>query len=75
MTLKDGRIGQSYLVKELKLEQQVSRRLEALGLISGTRIQLMNQNTDGAVVLKVRGSRLAIGYRIAKAIRIEEVAR
>jgi len=74
MTLKDGQIGHSYVVKELNLEQQIRRRLEALGLIGGTRIQVMNQNSDGAVVFKVRGTRLAIGNKIAEAIYIEEVA-
>ncbi|MGB8455686.1 MAG: FeoA family protein [Anaerocolumna sp.] len=74
MTLNDGQIGYSYIVKELKLDPQVSRRLEALGLIGGTTIQMMNRNTDGAVVFKVRGTRLAIGNKIAEAIYIEEVA-
>jgi len=72
MTLKDGQIGQNYIVKELKLEQVTRRRLEALGLIRGTKIQMLNQNTDGAVVFKVRGTRLAIGNKIADAIHIEE---
>jgi ferrous iron transport protein A len=75
MTLKDGQIGQNYIVKELKLEQQIRRRLEALGLIDGTNIQLINQNSDGAVVFKVRGTRLAIGNKIAEAICISEVAK
>jgi len=55
MTLKDGQIGDYYIVKDLKLEQQIRRRLEALGLIGGTKIQLMNRNLDGSVVFKVRG--------------------
>lgn len=74
MTLKDGQIGQNYIVEELKVEQQLRRRLEALGLIDGTKIQLMNQNRDGAVVFKVRGTRLAIGNKIAEAIHIREAA-
>jgi ferrous iron transport protein A len=73
MTLIDGQIGQNYMVKELLLEQSIRRRLEALGLIGGTKIQLLNQNADGAVVFKVRGTRLAIGNKIAEAIQIEEV--
>ncbi len=73
MTLKDGQIGQNYIVKELELEQATRRRLEALGLIGGTKIQLLNQNKDGAVVFKVRGTRLAIGNKIAESIYIEEV--
>ena len=74
MTLNDGQIGQYYIVRELNLEPQISRRLEALGLVGGTRIQIMNRNTDGAVVFKVRGTRLAIGKRIAEAIDLKEVA-
>jgi ferrous iron transport protein A len=73
MTLKDGQVNQIYTVKELILDQSAKRRLEALGLISGTRIQLLNQNKDGAVVFKVRGTRLAIGNKIAEAIHIENV--
>lgn len=72
MTLRDGQIGQNYIVKELKLEHTTRRRLEALGLIGGTKIQILNQNNDGAVVFKVRGTRLAIGNKIAEAIHIEE---
>lgn len=73
MTLKDGKIGQNYIVKELKLEIGTRRRLESLGLIQGTKIQLLNQNTDGAVVFKVRGTRLAVGNKIAESIYTEEV--
>ncbi len=73
MTLRDGQIGQSYIVKELELEAAARRRLEALGLIQGTQIQLLNQNNDGAVVFKVRGTRLAVGNKIAESINIKEV--
>jgi ferrous iron transport protein A len=73
MTLKDGHIGRSYIVKKSILEPQVRQRLEALGLIDGTKIQFLNQNTDGAVIFKVRGTRLAVGERIAEQIYVAEV--
>lgn len=73
MTLKDGQVTQNYIVKEIKLEQATRRRLEALGLIRGTKIQLLNKGTDGAVVFKVRNTRLAIGEKIAEAIIIVEM--
>lgn len=72
MTLKDGSISQNYIVQELKLEQGTRRRLEALGLIQGTRIQLLNKSNDGAVVFKIRSTRLAIGNKIAESIYIGE---
>ncbi|MDF2474069.1 MAG: hypothetical protein K0R92_909 [Lachnospiraceae bacterium] len=74
MTLRDAQVGQNYIVKELDLEQVIKRRLEALGLIHGTKVQLLNQNRKGDVVFKVRGTRLAIGDKIAASIFIEEVA-
>jgi len=74
MTLSEGRIGQFYFVKELKLEHTTKQRLEALGLIDGTKVELLNQNHNGAIVFKVRGTRLAIGKKIADAIFVEEVA-
>lgn len=74
MTLKDGKVGQNYVVKGLNLEQVIKRRLEALGLIDGTQVLLLNQNQKGAVIFKVRGTRLAIGNKIAESIQVEEVA-
>lgn len=74
MTLSQGHIGQFYFIKELKLEQTTKRRLESLGLINGTKVEFLNQNQNGAIVFKVRGTRLAIGKKIADAIFIEEVA-
>ncbi|WP_313127918.1 FeoA family protein [Anaerocolumna sp.] len=74
MTLSEGQIGQFYFVKELKLEHTAKQRLEALGLIDGTKVELLNQNHNGAIVFKVRGTRLAIGKKIADAIFVEEVA-
>lgn len=72
MTLRDGQIDKHYVVKQLNLEIELKRRLEALGLISGTKVQLMNKNKNGAVVFKVRGTRLAIGDIIADSIIVEE---
>lgn len=74
MTLRDAHVGHEYVVKELNLEQAIKRRLEALGLIHGTKVQKLNQNRNGAVVFKVRGTRLAIGDKIAASIFVEEVA-
>lgn len=74
MTLSQGRVGQFYFVRDLNLEKAAKQRLEALGLINGTKVELLNQNSNGAIVFKVRGTRLAIGKKIADAIFIEEVA-
>lgn len=73
MTLLNGIIGNAYKVKELNLEKTIERRLEALGLTEGTRIVLLNNKKSGSVIFKVRGSRLAVGKKIADAISVTEI--
>ncbi|HHV11191.1 MAG TPA: ferrous iron transport protein A [Clostridiales bacterium] len=72
MTLVEGKLGEIYTVSSLSLEQAVMRRLEALGLTRGTDIKILNRNREGSVVVMVRGSRLALGRKIAETIRIGE---
>jgi ferrous iron transport protein A len=73
MTLEDGIIGKEYIVHKSTINQPEKRRLEALGLIEGTRIQKTNENRDGSIIFKVRGTRLAVGKQIAQEIFVKEV--
>lgn len=73
MTLEDGIIGKEYIVHKSTINQPEKRRLEALGLIEGTRIQKTNENRDGSIIFKVRGTRLAVGKQIAQGIFVKEV--
>lgn len=72
MTLDLATIGRKYEVSDLKLDGVAGRRLEALGLTQGTRIELLNQKGSGSVIFKVRGTRLAVGKKIAHAIVVKE---
>lgn len=73
MTISDARIGETYNVQSLDLDMVTMRRLGALGLTKGTNIKILNSNRSGSVIFMVRGSRLAIGNKIAEAIHIQEV--
>lgn len=74
MTLYEGKTGFSYVVKGIHLEQNsITRRLEALGLNEMTGVQILNRKRSGAFIIKVRGTRLAIGKYIAQGIEVEEV--
>ncbi|MBR4945242.1 MAG: ferrous iron transport protein A [Peptococcaceae bacterium] len=76
MNLNDSRVNATYRVVDVVgLELPVERRLEALGLTGGTSINVLNKKNKGAVIVKVRGSRFAVGYNIAAGILIEEVAK
>ena len=73
MNLNDSCINQTYQVLGVTgLALPVERRLEALGLTEGTRITVLNKKTKGAMIVKVRGTRFAVGRNIAAGILIEE---
>ncbi len=74
MTLRGAKIGGTYIVDSINLDLATLRRLEALGLTRGTNIRILNRNNGGSIILMVRGSRLALGRKIAEAIHMKEVS-
>ncbi len=72
MNLSEGTIENTYIVEKLNLPVNLERRLEALGVISGTPLKILNSKKQGAVIIYVRGSRFAVGYNIAKNIKIRK---
>lgn len=74
MTLREGTIGNKYQVKEIQLEDKVKRRLQMLGMTKGTEVRILNNKKSGSIIMKVRGTRFAIGRRIAEGILVEEGA-
>jgi ferrous iron transport protein A len=74
MTLREAKIGATYTVISLDLDMVTRRRLEALGLTRGTDINILNRSRSGAVIVMVRGSRLALGGKIAETIHMKEAS-
>ena len=73
MTLVDAIPGSEYIVESMELNEKVGRRLEALGLIHGTKLEVVNRKKNGTMIFKVRGTRLAIGKEISAGILVKEV--
>lgn len=71
MTLYEGKIGNSYEISGVFVEENITRRLEALGLNAKTIVTVLNRKRKGAMIIKVRGTRLAIGKHIAKSIEVK----
>ena len=71
--LSDGRMGKSYRVLESNVEERIECRLEALGINDDTVIQIINKKRCGTMIIKVRGTRFALGSRISKDIVVEEL--
>ena len=74
MNLKEGKNKETYFVKAIDIERNLERRLEALGLTEGSRILILNNDKKGALTVKFRGTRFAMGRRIAEHIQVEEVS-
>ncbi|MCM1194286.1 MAG: ferrous iron transport protein A [Acetatifactor muris] len=70
MTLYEAQKGGSYCVEELRVEPAVTRRLQALGLNDGTVINVLNRKKRGALIIQVRGTRLALGRHISSNIEV-----
>lgn len=71
MKLYEGNIGTTYLVESVHVEEAINRRLEALGVNENTRLLVMNKKKSGTMIIKVRGTRLALGRRITGGIDIK----
>ncbi|HJB91292.1 MAG TPA: FeoA domain-containing protein [Candidatus Eisenbergiella merdigallinarum] len=71
MTLYEGKTGCAYKVRELSMEEGLMRRLQALGLNEGTGVRVLNRKRKGALILYVRGTRLAVGKHISAHIEVD----
>jgi len=71
-TVFEGDMGRAYEVSGILLPEDITRRLESLGIFEGTKLQILNKKKNGAVIIKARGARWAIGKEFAKGIRVRE---
>ena len=72
MLLKDAQVGRTYIVEAIHLPFQMERRLEALGMTRQTSISVLNRKGKGILIIRLRGTRFALGYNITKNITEEE---
>ena len=73
MTLYEARKNGIYFIEGLYVEPGITRRLQALGLNDGTKVYVLNRKHKGAMIIKVRGTRLALGKHISSNIEVREV--
>ena len=69
--LTDGIKNNIYSVCGMTLPLKTAKRLEALGMTSGTKISVLNKKKS-AMVIFVRGTRFALGRAIAQNIEIDK---
>lgn len=70
MLLKDMDVGQTCTVEKLNLPFQMERRLQALEMTGQTPLSVLNRKGRGILIIKLRGTRFALGYNITKSIEV-----
>ena len=70
MTILEGTVKHDYIVTDIVINEAVMRRLASFGINSGTKLQMLNQKKNGTVIIKVRGTRWAMGRDIAGGIEV-----
>ena len=66
MYLSDGKKETQYIVKDIGLPTGIEKRLEALG----TSVTVLNSKSKGILIVKVRGTRFALGRNITEHISV-----
>ncbi|MDP4134144.1 MAG: FeoA domain-containing protein [Bacillota bacterium] len=70
MNLSQGVRDNSYKIINIEMPENIERRLQTLGITEGSIVELLNIKKNGTLILKVRGSRFAVGGKIASGIKI-----
>ena len=72
--LNECEVGKRYVVTGVQVDESITRRLEALGVNEGTPVNILNKKGSGSVIIKIRGTRLALGRRRSEGITVKEEA-
>lgn len=72
MLLKDAAVGERCVVEQIDLPFEIERRLEALGMTLQTEITVLNRKGRGILIIRLRGSRFALGYQITQKITVRK---
>ncbi len=64
-------IGQTVRIVNLDLDSHVALRLQALGMILGTKVTVLQKKGKGTMIIDLRGTRFALGPTITEHIDVE----
>lgn len=71
MLLSEGVEGRRYCLLSDKLPEAMKRRLESLGLTEGYALELVRKKGAGIMIVKIRGTRFALGARMTQNMVVE----
>ena len=70
ISLVDLTLGKTAVIFQIKSGRAACKRLNELGLIPGVMIELVNRITSGPVMIRVKGSKLALGRGLAQKVMV-----
>ncbi len=68
MVLSSVKPGNEVTILDINGGRGIRSRLYSMGLVPGTKLTVLNGNTNGPVMISIRDSRLAIGHGMAQKI-------
>lgn len=68
MTLLDCKAGETLSVSKIRLEEALQYRLQILGIVPGSQVHVLHKKRSGAMVIRSRGARYALGAQAAGGI-------
>ena len=71
MYLKDAHVGETRIVESMELPFELEHRLEALGMTTGTPVSVLERKGKGIMIIRLRGTRFALGSNITRSIRVK----
>ncbi len=72
MTLYEGETGKSYRIHSIVTKEELAARLRALGIREHATTVILSRRKKGAMIISIKGTRMALGRKIAEGIRIRE---
>lgn len=71
MLLSECGIGDICYVENIQLNENVKRRFEILGMTKNARLEVLNTKKEGAMIVKIRGTRFAVGRKFTQGIIVK----
>ena len=75
MKLYDGLKNHTYEVNYIQVDLKTKKHLQNMGITQGVKIKIMSKLGNHAYVMRIRGSRVALGESILRKIDVNEVTK
>lgn len=74
MSLSEVGIGKKVLLNNMHYGLNLKKKLHDMGLTAGVEFSIVSKTNAGPIIIKVRGSRVALGRGIAEKIDVELIS-